>query len=339
MKRCTAFLLVGLFGIGTVCFAEKLAVLPGLVKPSELTVDAEQFYVVEGAAVSIYSLKNFKLKKRFGKSGEGPGEFKLPPGDDGLKVKPCDDYLLMNSMGKISFFSKDGNFQKEMMTRVPNIIGFFQPMGRGFTGLSVVYEEKTRSRFAAINLYDEALTKIKEIHRQRFIRRGVLEFPMVFPLFLTYDNKILLGGEKGFVIQIFDGEGRKITTVKREYNQLEVTNTYKKNIHRYFRTTPPLSKNYQELKEKITFSEYFPAILLFYAADNRIYILTYLEKDEQYETFVYGMDGRFIKSLFLPLTYKYGLEISPHYFKNNRFYQLVENEKTEQWELHAERIE
>ena len=77
MKRVGLTLLVCLSGI--FLWPEKTAVLPELQRPNMVLADSKQLYVADGASVLIYSLKDLKLRKKFGRKGEGPGEFKVSP--------------------------------------------------------------------------------------------------------------------------------------------------------------------------------------------------------------------------------------------------------------------
>ena len=52
-----------------------------LSRPSMFLVEFERIYILEDATVYIYSLKNKNLIKKFGKAGEGPGEFKYNMGN------------------------------------------------------------------------------------------------------------------------------------------------------------------------------------------------------------------------------------------------------------------
>ena len=111
MKKLGTLALI-LFFTGLV-FAGKVVPFPDLLKPEAIAVDNEYIYITEGASVHIYSLKDFTLKKKFGKPGEGPQEFKLFPGV-ALRLTVLPDYLLLESMGKLSYYTKEGNFKKEI---------------------------------------------------------------------------------------------------------------------------------------------------------------------------------------------------------------------------------
>ena len=113
-------LLINLLFFASLIFPEKAAVLPEIKSPAfDITVDDNELFMVECATIFIYSLENFKLKKKFGRRGEGPQEFKVHPAEHvGLCVQP--DSLLVLSGRKMSFFTRDGQFKKE----ISHIIGF-----------------------------------------------------------------------------------------------------------------------------------------------------------------------------------------------------------------------
>ena len=76
-----------------------------------------------------------------------------------------------------------------------------------------------------------------------------------------------------------------------------------------------------------------------WVADKKVYIQTYLKENGKDEFFIYDLNGKFLKRLFLPVVYRNSLKPFPYTIMNNRLYQLIENEDAEVWELHAEKIE
>lgn len=92
------------------------------------------------------------------------------------------------------------------------------------------------------------------------------------------------------------------------------------------------------LKKMIKFKDYFPAIQLFLIDNDKIYIPTYRQQKEDYELFIYGTNGKFLKQVYFPLKYIDVLQPYPFTIKNNILYQLIENDENEVWELHAVEI-
>ena len=63
--------------ITPVLFAEEVTLLE-IFNPSSIKVDDQNIYIAQGENIFIYSAKDFKLIKKFGRLGEGPQEFKKP---------------------------------------------------------------------------------------------------------------------------------------------------------------------------------------------------------------------------------------------------------------------
>ena len=56
------------------------------------------------------------------------------------------------------------------------------------------------------------------------------------------------------------------------------------------------------------------------------------------ECFIFDFQGKFIERTFLPVKNMDAVDFSPLTIKNNKIYQLVENEESENWELHINGI-
>jgi hypothetical protein len=127
MKNTLLFLITLLAGWFTFSYAEKAAEFPGYALPAQIAVDDQHIYIVEESSISVHSLKDFKLKKRFGRKGEGPQEFKSKPA-----INVQTDVIVVNSQAKVSFFNKDGTFLKEVNHIVSG--SQFLPLGKQFVG-------------------------------------------------------------------------------------------------------------------------------------------------------------------------------------------------------------
>lgn len=60
-----------------------------------------------------------------------------------------------------------------------------------------------------------------------------------------------------------------------------------------------------------------------------------MKEEGGYEFFIYDLEGKFLKRLFLPVVYRNSLMPFPYAIMHNTFYQLIENENAEVWELHC----
>ncbi|TFG75463.1 MAG: hypothetical protein E4H23_10710, partial [Chrysiogenales bacterium] len=124
MKKILVVVMVNLL-FTMLAYPKKIAVLNELTKPETLCMDDSQYYITEGASIFIYSFKDHKFIGKFGKSGEGPREFKSTLAGFGLSVLPMGDHLLINSMDKLSFFKKNGEFIKELKAPTSGIPGMY----------------------------------------------------------------------------------------------------------------------------------------------------------------------------------------------------------------------
>jgi uncharacterized protein YlbG (UPF0298 family) len=86
--------------------------LPEIINPDSITVDKDHIYITDFPSVYIYSLKDYRLIKKFGRVGEGPKEW--------LKyalLSLHDNYLVISDQNKMLFFSKTGDYIKEIKAR------------------------------------------------------------------------------------------------------------------------------------------------------------------------------------------------------------------------------
>lgn len=326
MKRIILILLLVLFA--SLVSMGKVVPLTDLVKPHKIAVDENQIYIAEKAAVYIYSLKDFQLKKKFGKEGEGPQEFKRRI----IRMNIQPDYIFLNSAGKVSYFTKDGTFIKELRTISPDMR--LKPFGKGFVGGRTLAENNTLYFF--IGIYDANLKKIKDLYKQeRGVQmggKGTKVFAHPLPYYAYEDSLFIVKG-KDFVIDVLDKIGKKRYSVTCDYKRIKVTADDKKRVLNYLKTDPE-TKPYFEMIKPIIFPDYFPAIRNYYIADKEIYIITYKKENEKTECFIFDIKGKFLKKSFIPYELMNPVDEYPAAIKNRTVYQLVENEETEDWELH-----
>jgi hypothetical protein len=310
--------------------------LPDLINPDGIQADRHQLYITEQHSIYIYSLKDSRLTKKFGKSGEGPQEFKVSRFSQGriyILLEP--EVLLVNSLKKISFFTKQGDFIKEIRT----VSGSrFIPIGSGFAAYGTVMENKVAYR--AINLHGRDLKKIKELYKEEVGQMGKEINPVTLLkplLFCVCGGKLLIGGKDG-VIYIFDGNGNPLYTIRPQYEPVPFSGEQQRKFELDFKTHPRFNSLYEVVKKQLKYPAYFPLMRYFLAADNKVYIRTYRDVQGESEFFIFTIEGKLLKRVMLPVKEKDALESYPYTIQDGKFYQLVENEQTEEWELHVEKI-
>lgn len=71
MKKSFLLILLLLLLLFAGCVhAQKIVPLPGLGKPDSITIDDQRLYITDQGTIALYSLEDFKLKKKFGRQGE-----------------------------------------------------------------------------------------------------------------------------------------------------------------------------------------------------------------------------------------------------------------------------
>jgi len=330
-------LMIILLILAILVLGAKVVPLPGLLKPYQVKVDESKIYIVEGATISIYSLKDFSFLKKFGKEGEGPQEFIIPP-PGGVEIVVQPDFLLVSSMGKLSYLTKEGEFKKEIKVTAFMQSGFF-PIGKSFVGIGM--KQGDNIIYNTINIFDTDLKKGKEVSRFKSpLQPGKVDFVTASrrPLLSTFENKIFYGGEEG-EIYVFDVSGKKLSTIRHEYEKVKLSDKHKKRYIDFFKTDLRFKQGWERFRDRVQFPEYLPVIRDLTVSDGKIYVLTYKEKEKKREFYLSGIDGKQLKKIMLPLPEMNPLELYPYTIRNNTLYQIIENDDSEEWELHITKIE
>jgi hypothetical protein len=310
----------------------KTAALPELFKPSMIAIDPPQgqIIVVDGTTILVYSSGDLRLKKRLGREGEGPREFKREI--SGLDITA--DANIVYSVGKLSYFNKDWTFRQERKKPSGRGIGIVKPLADRFVGYGLKRENK--QTFYTICIYDREFNLIKEIHRRQSAYqrgKGYHIFKEAYQ-FAVCGNMVLVAWGKELTVDAFDIRGTRLFSIQQAYRRVRVTDTHKRQALNYYRTNPLTKSQYEWYKHNLVFPPYLPAIRSILAADSRIYVLTYREVNHRNELLVFDLKGRFLQTLLLPLHRTDTLSIPPFTIADSKLYQLIENEDTEEWELH-----
>lgn len=340
IKRCSIIIL--LFLISTMLFGEKVVEMTDIGKPSQLIVTHDRIFITEGASVYIYSLKDYSLLKKFGSAGEGPKEFKLSPFGPGLQLFPKGDQLVINSDGRISFFTMGGEFISEMRVKP---FSLFIPVDDHFVGNASEADKENRM-WLHLNIYNSKLEKVKTIHStDKTIGTGLYSNLLFNTIILPYEsfvypvykNKVYIPAEteEALVINVFDKNGSKTESIgKISLPTLIVTEHYKKEMIHWFKDLSPLKPFWDRIKDNIQFRTHFPLFKNLLIDNDRIYILTYQKNDGKNECIVLNMKGEKVKQIFLSLPPEEPFAPVCYALKDHHFYALHENEDTENWELH-----
>ncbi len=336
------YLVLFLIICSVMSFAEKAAVFPDLLRPLDLIIDTNRIFISDYPAVYIYSLKDFQLIKKFGKKGEGPGEFKAWPGRFKINLQP--DYIFVNCDNKFFYFTKEGNLIKEINNRG---IGY---LFSGFKDMLVGRRSEQVSGivYTPLVLFDSQLKPIKELARIKRAGTGnqFRAFHRSFNVEASNDKIFVILGTE-FLIKIFDYKGKLLHVIDKENpkNRVRTNDVHKKAYHEHMRLTSPI---YPQIKNLIVFPDYLPAVrdrcglhYDYHQEKEKLYAITLKMQNDRTECLVFDPRGTLLKTVYLPLVEKNvaRLSLSPLDIKDGKLYQLIENEDTEEYELHITEIQ
>jgi hypothetical protein len=312
------------------CFAEKVASFTEFINPYEFKVDVDRFYISEDTSIYIYSLKDYQLIKKFGKKGEGPGEFLLVGGKE-LLIDILPGNIMVNSYGKVVYFTKDGDYLREK--KIKAVSKRLTPVNDQFVGLK--YKRENKILFHQINLYNSSFELVKTIYQHKHglqlgTKRKFNPLTIDPPACKVGDNKIFMLDGQHEAVHVFNEKGEPLFSVTNKDELLEFTDEDKKDM-----LNDPYWKGLtQRISPIIDFPGYFPPINWFYIdpVQKVIYLNTFKRENEKRKYILFDFNGRFIKKILLPS----GGHIA---FFNGKYYRLVENEDEEVWELHVTEIE
>lgn len=333
MRRKLTFVIVFVLIFSSMVVAKKIATLPDLLKPNTMVIEGDKLYISQETTVFIYSFVDFKLIKKFGKAGEGPQEFLRF-----VRVTPYKDKLILNSSRKISIYTQNGEFVKELKTTGGRSFGYL-PLGNHYVGMGVRVDNDTV--YQSINLYDSGLKKTKTLLKKESdnqFRRGVLRILHSTLTYLTFEDKLYIVDGSDFEVKVYDNNAKELFTITRDYKKVKFGEKDKKRIFDELKSNPRQRQFFDTIKKMAVFPDHYPAIVSLFERDNYIYIMTFKRKNNNYEFFIFDANGNFVKQVFIPFVFQSAMRPYPFSIKENKLYQLIENEDTEEWELHQSEI-
>jgi hypothetical protein len=322
--------IMGGLSIGAVKSAIKIVPLTDVINPDSIEADANRLYIAEAASVYIVSLSDFKTLKTFGKPGEGPQEFRVNVWFK-LKLSVQPNELLIQSMNRISYFTKDGVFKK--VQKIASRSTWFLPFEKGFVGIDIVKDGNASSN--CISLYDESFQKgITFFKEAGTFKRGSKFDPLdqKDPSFYTMSGKIFVNDRKG-VIHVFNSSGKEEASITYDYGKLPVTQKVKDEVYKYLKTDPRTKMGFEMFKNDIEFPEYFPLVRDYRVSNQKIYVFPFNKKGGKSQVFIFDMKGKLLKTMPVEMDEKNLLDFSPFAVENDKVYQVIENFDDESWSL------
>jgi hypothetical protein len=299
--------------------------LMGLNRPAEISIDKDQIYIADKEKVHIFALKDYQWVKSFGNKGEGPKEFKFQISID---INTQTDNIIVESQDKLSFFTKKGQFIKEI--RLTGA-GGCRPLGNGFVATSRTFIQN--SRYSTLNFFNEKLEKTGQIYKSIIQPSGKkIRFLSRAWKYITTKDKVFISAKKDFVVDVIDITGKKLFSITRDYERIKIDRSFVNNFFAWVKKNRP-PQLYEGMKRLFEFPDYLPAIFDIIIDKDILYVITYKRKKEMNEVFLYTTAGKFIKTLDIPLYKDHPIDPLPYTLHDGKIFQLIDNAETEEWEL------
>jgi|GEM_PF-2176256 len=338
MKLFTAVLMVVLFCLPV---QSKSVELGEIVNPGTLTVGEKHLYITESIHVFIYTVDGTRLVKKLGKAGEGPWEFRKSPAPwiPSLNVYLASETLVVNSIGKVSFFTREGEPIREEKVAVGNGLAPVVPVGKRWVRTAFARPQGESAVFFVSNLLDEKMKKVKELGRFPHLSVPGKTNPIVnariFELMRRFSDGdfFFLPDPRSGQFQVFTSSGERKAVIQPEYNEVPLSSNDKKRWETYFLNDVRFKRIYESDRANIHYPDNLPVVRDHRPADGRLYIIAGERSSKGFRTFVYDYSGGFLGELTMPVKDKDILESYPFSIRNHTLYQLVEDEEEEAWIL------
>lgn len=334
MNKSTTVLICLIFLVFKNGFSSQLSVivdLKALENPVYLAANQDLLLIGDNQKVRMYAIKEFKPIKTIGRKGEGPGEFRGV-----VCPQILSNSIMIGSVGKVSFFDLSGNLIEEHKARSSR--SNIKKIGTKYVSDSIKMEED--DFYISYNIYGSDFTREKTFYTGKWaIHKNKKRDLFEIYFFDVHENRIVFAHRQGFNIEILDENGSSLHTIKMNPPRIPFTD---KDMNRIIKDMAATAKNkgyIQYIKERSIIPEYFPDIRTCRVADGKIYVVTYLKKDDRSECLIFNMKGRKLNRIFIPLKDTSPLNTPPFTIDDGRLYQLVENFEKESWQLIVDKIE
>ncbi|MCJ7578937.1 MAG: hypothetical protein MUP98_00200, partial [Candidatus Aminicenantes bacterium] len=310
-------------------------------------------FIRDDGSILIYTLSDFSLIKKFGREGQGPGEF-----HDSPFLTITGDEIFIGERIKIMRFSRNGDFLAE--TKLPySYIGYYPlvPVGNNYVGVPVSRVDSSGFRQIG-NIYNSEFEQIRQFYETIPFRTsppppppkpGSKTAPAIinedFEVIRDYvsyevsEDKIFVADtRKGFFIAVFDSKGQPLYEINHPYKETKVPKQFKDAFYDRIQQSDHADELFR--RNNYLFRKVFPAFVEFQINDGKIYVTTSIHKDNLYEIAVLDLKGEILKrSLSLPsklylraLHNNLGTRV--YAIHDNKIYSLDYNDDEEIYKLH-----
>ncbi|MFQ6119517.1 MAG: 6-bladed beta-propeller [Methanosarcinales archaeon] len=258
--------------------------------------------------------KNGEFISSFGRKGQGPGEILLA---SYLGVTHRDEIAVIERKSrKLLFFSRDGNFIKEIRIE-PSVIGISPlPNGKYLKEKYIRELSSIFQRIYALILCDSEFREIRQLDKLLIPNRPSASF------WTVSKNNIFVGNEKrGYIIHVFDLEGNFVRKISKEYKPIDYPEEWKRNLEKAYEALYRASST----REKMDIPTHLPPFYSFFTDEEGRLVVRTWEKGENPDEYIhdiYNSEGIFVGRKSFK-DFMRGEQLNTYVkIKNNRLYGI-----------------
>jgi len=294
---------------------EKIVLLTQLEQPAGIILSNDYIAISDGPSVKLFDRKSFNFIRALGREGQGPGEFQ-----DLASPEILNDCILVSSTNKISYFNFDGQLIQEI--KLPASISGLKKIKDKYVGY-ILDMTQPDDYYIVYNLYDANFTKLKELHKGKWVIHKNLRRELFEIMFYdTCQDKIVMAHRDGSALDILEADGNIIQTIKPKIKPVPFTKKDKEKVIASWKENGYTPALIDKLMKRTDFPDKYPPIMTCELADGKIYVITYRKKASGYESFIYDLNGKYLGKVYLPVVMAAPNYPSPFAIYDEHFYQL-----------------
>jgi hypothetical protein len=280
-----------------------------------LTVDDQgNIYVMDQGAlrISVFD-KEGRFLRRFGRKGQGPGEFQSL--HNIILTKENTLMILDRLSQRLSYFTLDGELLKELsLAKMYRIFRIYPDGAGGYWARLNLRDDKFTYQLKKLEADLEEVSLVAEFAYPR--PRGVFTFLSPDMVFAQMPGgQAVWGNSEQYELFILDAQGKLLRKVSKDHTPISISGEEKEYlIKQLFRGLPPSSE--------IRFPDFYPPIRRVYCDDaGRIFVSTYeIRQDDRTVSYdIFDPEGRFLA--------KMALDFAPRFWENGKLYTIEEDEE------------
>ncbi|MDD8025008.1 MAG: 6-bladed beta-propeller [Acidobacteriota bacterium] len=327
---------------------ERVIALPELENPLQIVVEKGKAYFADERDILVYNLADGRFLKRFGKRGQGPGEFLMGPGS----MTVVADQLVVGDFRKIKIFTLDGVYITQIQE--PTSMRFdFLPVGRNYVGFPLVRNSDGTYSVPSGQIYDSNLKPRRTFFgafptmpaappppgsSEPVGKTDLLLIKDYTDTTVYGDRVYVVDSRRGFSISVFDENGILLREIKHAVDKVKVPKSFIDDVVREWKASKYWKNIYSHVNPIVP--EYFPDIINLKVDGGRIYALTSAKKNGLYEVIIMNLEGKILeKSFRLPLVLQDEFRslwiLRKRYdIEGDRFFWFAYNDDKDTYELH-----